>query len=228
MPLLIPFIVGAVEAFFGYVAENAAAIAISAAVVAVAHVGYDYLTKEDTIEEEKDKSLEAGTALAFLGIVTVIANISSIESTIDSETIGTIADGVVLSTSSIMNDVQDSITSIDTATDTTTDEPKQPTIIYRMASGTNQSLTPRPGKDATGLSFNTVRPVSGNYVYTTMEEVNSTGVLVAIKDGATHVSIVPVDMSRMPEWMDSRASAETNPHPFTLLLKSITIKVKQK
>lgn len=100
---------------------------------------------------------------------------------------------------------------------------QQPTIIYRWGSGSNTNLTPRP-QDATGLSFSTVKPASGSFVVTTMEQVNTTGVFVAIKDGPTHVSVVPIDVTKMPEWIESRPTAETNPHPLTQTLKSVVSK----
>lgn len=59
---------------------------------------------------------------------------------------------------------------------------------------------------------------------TTMEQVNATGVLVAIKDGPKHVSIVPIDITKMLEWIASRPNAEINPHIFTQTLKSIVTK----
>ena len=102
------------------------------------------------------------------------------------------------------------------------DKPESP-VIYRWGSGSNTNLTPRP-QDVTGLSFSTIKPPSGSYVVTTMQQVNATGVLVAVKDGPTHVSVVPVDLSAMPEWIESRPDAENNPHPLTQALKTVVVK----
>ena len=93
-------------------------------------------------------------------------------------------------------------------------------IIYRWGSATNKNLTPRE-KDVTGLSFSTVPPPTGKYCMTTMDAINSTGKLVAIKDGATHVSVLPVDMTKMEGWISSRENAEVNPHELTKILKSV-------
>lgn len=92
--------------------------------------------------------------------------------------------------------------------------------IYRRGSGTNTNLTPRP-QDVDGLSFSTEKPTSGKYVKTTIDEVNNTRVLQAIQDGPTHVSVKPVDSSKMLEWISTRQTAEQMPHIFTKLLKSI-------
>ncbi len=108
----------------------------------------------------------------------------------------------------------------DTATDTTK-EPENPIFIYRMGNYTNTNLTPR-AKDITGLSFSTIKPVSGNYVVTTMKAINSTGRLVAIQDSPTHVSVLPLNISEMDDWIESRNRAETNPHSLTTILKSIS------
>ena len=97
-------------------------------------------------------------------------------------------------------------------------------VIYRTGSGNATNLTPRP-VDFTGLSYTTVQPV-GPYTTTTIGEINATGVLMAIKDSPTHVSVVPVNLSTMQEWIDSRPTALTNPHAYTLLLQSISTKVR--
>lgn len=103
----------------------------------------------------------------------------------------------------------------------TNDDSKQKTYIYRSATGTAKSLTPRD-KDTNGLSFSTVQP-SGKYFRTTMETVNSSGVLAATVDpkNPTHILINPVDLSTLQGWIDSRETANENPHPYTLLLMSM-------
>ena len=53
---------------------------------------------------------------------------------------------------------------------------------------------------------------------TTIESVNSTGVLIAIKDGPTHVSVYPVGTT-IEGWRNSETSSI-----WTITLKSIVIK----
>jgi hypothetical protein len=65
----------------------------------------------------------------------------------------------------------------------------------------------------TGLSFSLKPPSSGKYVYTTIEAVNATGKLVAIKDAPNHVSVFPIgypiDTSVMRGWVNSGPGAQT-------------------
>ena len=61
---------------------------------------------------------------------------------------------------------------------------------------------------------------------TTFEAVNATGVLNAVVDGGTHVSIKATNDAKMQEWIDSRTFALLNPHEYTLLLQGISIKIK--
>jgi RHS repeat-associated protein len=102
---------------------------------------------------------------------------------------------------------------------------KNPTVIYRTGSGNSTNLTPRP-KDVSGLSYTTVKPLSGPYTATTIEAINATGKLVAIKDGKTHVSVRPVNMKKMQGWINSRENANTRPHEYTKLLQALSVKVK--
>ena len=88
-------------------------------------------------------------------------------------------------------------------------------------------MTPRTPKDATGLSYSLSKPESGPYTVTTMEAVNMTGVLSAVKDGPNHVSVVPTDMAKMPEWQASRDNANENPYVYTKILQNISIKIKE-
>ena len=57
-----------------------------------------------------------------------------------------------------------------------------------------------------------------------MEAVNATGVLTAIQDSPTHISVVPVEISTMADWQASRENANENPHPYTQILQSISIR----
>jgi hypothetical protein len=101
---------------------------------------------------------------------------------------------------------------------------KSPTIIYRAGSDTNYNLTPRP-KDTGGLSYVLKMP-TGNFTATTKEAVNETKVLKAIIDGSNHVSVRPTDMRKMQEWIATKENANSKPHPFTKILKAISIKSK--
>ena len=96
------------------------------------------------------------------------------------------------------------------------------TYIYRRASGTAKSLTPRP-TDTDGLSFSTIQPKSGKYFRTTIEAVNETGILVATADpkNPTHILIHPIVGFTLQDWIDSRETADTNPHPYTSILMSL-------
>ncbi len=98
-------------------------------------------------------------------------------------------------------------------------------IIYRSGSGNATNLTPRD-IDVTGLSYSTVMPTSGSFTLTSIGTINATGKLTAVQDGATHVSVSPVDSSKMQEWIDSRTFALVNPHEYTKLLQSISVKIK--
>lgn len=106
-------------------------------------------------------------------------------------------------------------------------EQKEPTVIYRAGSGNGTNLTPRTPKDSAGLSYSLTKPDSGPYTITSMEAVNNTGLLSAVKDGPNHVSVVPTDMSKMPEWQATREHANENPHVYTKILQAISVKVKE-
>ncbi|QUL56314.1 RHS repeat protein [Paenibacillus tritici] len=80
---------------------------------------------------------------------------------------------------------------------------KEPTKIYRLGSDSPWNLTPREKDGTTGLSFLLTRPTSGSYIETTVEDVNNSGLLVAIIDGKNHVSVVPSD-GRLTYWASQR------------------------
>ena len=101
------------------------------------------------------------------------------------------------------------------------------TPIFRSGSGnaTNMTIRPWPQDPGGALSFY-LTPPPGIFTMTTMEMVNATGVFTAVRDGVNHVSVRPIDITRTQEWRDSRATALTNPHPFTRVMMSITIRVR--
>jgi len=98
------------------------------------------------------------------------------------------------------------------------------TPIFRGGSGnaTNMTLRPLPDDPSGALSFY-LKPPSGKFTITTIEIVNATGVLTAVKDGANHASVKPIDVSRTQEWRDSKENALEDPHEFTRIMMSITV-----
>lgn len=102
---------------------------------------------------------------------------------------------------------------------------KNPSFIYRRESGNYTNLTPRPTDSITGLSYMTKPPLSGSYTVTSMNAVNATGVLVAVKNGVEHVGVFAADNTQWQLWMASRTTALTAPHPYMILLSSISVRV---
>ncbi len=101
---------------------------------------------------------------------------------------------------------------------------KNPTVIYRSGSGNGTNLTPRT-QDTGGLSYNFKMP-SGSFTATTIEAVNKTGSLKAIKDGGNHVSVKTANALEMQGWINSRNNANNKPHKYTKILQGISVKVK--
>ncbi len=99
------------------------------------------------------------------------------------------------------------------------------TLIYRLGSGNATNLTPRES-DPGGLSYYLRQPVGEDYTVTSIEAVNSTGVLTAVIDGPNHVSVRPTNISELPIWIASRPTAKENPYYLTTILSSISIKVR--
>lgn len=64
-------------------------------------------------------------------------------------------------------------------------------------------------------------PPDGRYFRKTIEAVNATGVLIAVNDHDNHVAIYPVVYHTIEEWRESRPNANTNPHPYSLLLRTL-------
>ena len=85
--------------------------------------------------------------------------------------------------------------------------PKQETVIYRYYSSKNENLAPRQGIDYDGLSFSTIPKPGVKSVATTIEAVNATGVLKAVKTSSSHVIIIPIDGSVI-EWMNQGMDSE--------------------
>ena len=91
-----------------------------------------------------------------------------------------------------------------------------PTVIYRYGGTNPGNLTPKKKDASTGLSFSTI-PRPGAAV-TTMEALNATGIVYAVKDGATHVSVRPVSGS-MQDWINAGSGSI-----WTQAVKAVVIK----
>ena len=94
--------------------------------------------------------------------------------------------------------------------------PPSSTVIYRYGGTNPGNLTPKPKDKYTGLSFSTV-PMSGAAM-TTIEALNATGVVYAVQDGPTHVSVRPVGAS-MEAWINAGSGSI-----WTQAVKSVVIK----
>ena len=94
--------------------------------------------------------------------------------------------------------------------------PPTPTVIYRYGGTNPGNLTPKAKDKYTGLSFSTV-PMPGAAV-TTIEALNATGVVYAVQDGPTHVSVRPVGAT-MEDWINAGSGSI-----WTQAVKSVVIK----
>ena len=90
------------------------------------------------------------------------------------------------------------------------------TVIYRYGGTNPGNLTPK-GKDKySGLSFSTLP--SPGAAMTTIEALNATGLVYAIQDGPTHVSVRPVGAT-MEDWINAGTGSI-----WTQAVKSVTTK----
>lgn len=98
---------------------------------------------------------------------------------------------------------------------------QEPTVVYCYGGTNPGNLTPKEKDKYTGLSFRTTPPPVGvPAAMTTIEGLNATGKLIAIKDGANHVSVIPSPiMGTLQNWID-----EGTTHPCTLAVKSVVVK----
>lgn len=101
-------------------------------------------------------------------------------------------------------------------------QPPEDTIIYRWGDTSPSSFVPR-AIDVTGLSYSLVPPPPGRKAtFTTIKALNATGTVVAIRDGYTHVSVVPAPgAGTMSDWIELGKK-----HPATWACKSVAIKWK--
>ena len=111
---------------------------------------------------------------------------------------------------------------------------RQPTYIYRSGALNSYQMTPRDEidpltkapKDWNGLSYYTSAPMTKPYNMTTVEAVNETGYLQAVRDGYNHVSVRPKTSLEMAEWLASKKLSRERPHRFSLVLMSISVEVR--
>ena len=90
------------------------------------------------------------------------------------------------------------------------------TPIYRYGGTNPGNLTPKKKDKYSGLSFSTV-PLPGAAM-TTIEALNATGVVHAVRDGATHVSVRPVGATT-EDWINAGSGSI-----WTQAVKSVVIK----
>jgi RHS repeat-associated protein len=86
--------------------------------------------------------------------------------------------------------------------------------VYRMGSGTDSNMTPRPGKDTTTGLSTTIEKPSGKYQTLDVAALNNSGFDV-IQDGKNHASVRlsnDPDMTKLREWADSRGSDIQSPY----------------
>lgn len=102
-----------------------------------------------------------------------------------------------------------------------TDTSQSPTIVYRYGKSNPGNLTPKEKDKHTGLSFSlTPPPVGTPAAVTTIEALNSTGKLIAIRDKPNHVSVIPAPhMGTLQNWIDTGSR-----HPCTAAVKSVVVK----
>ena len=94
--------------------------------------------------------------------------------------------------------------------------PKKNTVIYRYGGTNPGNLTPKGKDKGSGLSFSTI-PMPGAAM-TTIEALNATGVVYAVQDNATHVSVRPVGAT-MEDWINAGSSSI-----WTQAVKSVVVK----
>ena len=90
------------------------------------------------------------------------------------------------------------------------------TVIYRYGGTKPRNLTPREKDRYTGLSFSTI-PMPGAAM-TTIEALNATGLVYAVRDGVTHVSVRPIG-GTMDDWINEGPNSK-----WTLAIQSVVTK----
>ena len=127
-------------------------------------------------------------ALAVVGLATTKSLSSSLPGMVSS---------AVSEAKSAARSVSKALSKTEQKSSTCKVEPPQTVVIYRYGNTKSKNLTPRlvdvqvPGY---GLSFSTLPPtdVKKGAAVTTIDAINATGVLYAVRDGNFHVSVYPV------------------------------------
>ena len=114
------------------------------------------------------------------------------------------AENVIGAITDTVNNIAESIKSLADSKEEAIVAPSTTTVIYRYGGANPGNLTPKEKDKFSGLSFSTV-PMPGS-VMTTIEELNATGVVYAVKDGATHVSVKPVGAT-VEDWINAGSSS---------------------
>lgn len=128
---------------------------------------------------------------------------------------------------SCRDNIRRSTTYVDTRSDIKAKEKDRrikkpaPIYIYRYNGANPGNLTPRAKDKNTGLSFSTIPPINNKTAaVTTIEEVNSTGNLIAVQDGPSHVSIKPRN-GTMSDWIKAGTNSIWTKTLWTKTLKRI-------
>ena len=162
-------------------------------------------------------------AAASIGIITTASAVAT-----TAATVGCLAIGIgVVSTGAAIAETMPKVTAPSWSKskakekeDVQTLPPKSPdTVIYRYGKTNPGNLTPKQKDSTTGLSFSITPPAPGtDAAVTTIEALNATGVVCAVKDGDTHVSVRPVGVS-IQTWIDSGSNSI-----WTQAVKSVVVK----
>ena len=153
--------------------------------------------------------------VAIIGII----GIASANSKSASVAIGNAIDNVASSASVAINNAKTKVKTKAKAKEKTKvipAPPKSKTVIYRYGGTNPGNLTPKEKDKYSGLSFSTI-PRPGAAV-TTIEELNATGIVYAVQDSPTHVSVRPVGAT-MDTWIN-----EGSDSIWTQAVKSVVVK----
>ena len=143
-----------------------------------------------------------------------------VQDALGDQVLGNFVSDVVTQTAEAVNNLVDGIKSFSDSkadeNDKTDPTPPMGTVIYRYG-GTNPSnLTPKEKDKYSGLSFSTI-PLPGAAM-TTIEALNATGVVYAVQDGPSHVSVRPVGAT-MEDWIRAGSGSI-----WTQAVKSVVVK----
>ena len=222
--------------WFSKLLKKVAKVAVGVAVVAAVVVVAVYVAPAVVAAASTASMALAGTSIAAGATATISATTAATLATV-----GTIAANTAIiagttaaicaTGTAVIESVEQEIKErdnttikekIDTAIDSLKRKRPNDTIILRWGTNSYYNLTPRTC-DTSGLSFTTLISYK-NCVVTTVELVNSTGVLTAVRDGSTHVSVTPT-AGDLASWMATKDNANNNPHQYSIALKNVVIKI---